>query len=1397
MGFYGNITNTNRTQFVFDKVYPSRSQMDDSVHTDGIYIGRYVLVEYGYNGDYKRLYKLTENNIDKFYTSRTLTEDTRAKYSNVPTEDENFVVQNEIIFILDKDLKQQFYTCIGADKDGYAQFELLAEPPADAGTYFDNYYEDVIKKGYPESRGYDSTVWQKVYFDGAEKYVMIAELNSVVPTFDLTIDAPTTKPAKPFFDKDSTSIYYKLHVQPQWGFKIKEASNKELSDYTVNYEEVSFDHENQKHETIKHNYDGEIFYNKAGLTKETRNHIENLADEIKILPTGSSEKEWYNTHNPENPNEVGKANDIQELSIILPSIGNTISDVWDVLYGKERNLDIDWDSYKGLRLVHKDNGFSYSTDEIETVAGCINSVHDLMGMIIVDDVTDIGIADTDKIYYGNLGGKNLNGYYIKEKSYKYTPFTDDELESYLKKTAPVQLTQFEANKYYTKNNNGFVLVTNSEYKEGTNYYSLVATDIELDGSYAKNKYFYLDESTLNYVKDQNDSPNENIQYYDIALTPVTNGNDNLFYHPTKHIENADGTFTGLFYENKTENKVYKIDGEDDPAFDPAGRYFIGENYTFEEKLDENLEYVTVYTFKNEKPVNLTEFKYDVNDKTGNYYYRDAAGDYICLTDINAIDDKVIYGKLVLTTKKRFYEPNLYYYKSGNDFIFATGAFNIALSYVVLEGAEQAIKNTFYEPNKYYYKNNLGYDVLDVNPTMTANREYFLKYFAYVDNDSRGILEKGAEWNSNVTTIPEEVTLAKREENYIWKELVGFAKTLNTIHGLIIRINALLKFDDYLTRDTKTVQGCINKLNDIINTFATLLPGEMLIVDEYGRVASAPYETDSWIDLKINDDPVDHKITVNHEYHPVANTTSTKDINNNGNTIELYTPKVDEKGHVVGNNIETVTLPYSYKTIKVENSNSVAEAAQTIAASGQSADNTQDIVNFNASNKWIKVDNNTEDTIKFGHALSPATANQQFGLAADVDITNLDVDNTFEVPNFTLDEAGHVIDAQTHTITIPESFTKINVQGSSILETDSTSVSGTVEPDTLTDELIISSGNKWIELQANTTNDSISVLHYVKAFSKTNGEEVNYNTSGNTIELQKLGYDKAGHVISEETTKYTLPNNYQTLKIANTGASSENTLTAVGGDLKASSVIDTVTFDVGNRWVQLIANGDAKSVKIAHAAPGGTLANAGDNADLELTYGGTFNIPYFSYDKMGHISSSNVRKLTMPITPAKNVLVDYVPLVAGNNLLSATDTINNAFAKLENYVLNSSNSTEESLTELENTIATNKQATDQAIQANTNLINSNKTETDAAIQTNTDLINTNQTNNEQAISQINTAIQNEEKRAIEAEQAIQAAIPAIPSKPTTAGYYILHILDDGAAEWIAFDYTPPVVEEPTT
>jgi hypothetical protein len=46
MGFYGHITNVQRTSMSFDRIYPNRFTMDERAGNDGVYAGRYVLVEY-------------------------------------------------------------------------------------------------------------------------------------------------------------------------------------------------------------------------------------------------------------------------------------------------------------------------------------------------------------------------------------------------------------------------------------------------------------------------------------------------------------------------------------------------------------------------------------------------------------------------------------------------------------------------------------------------------------------------------------------------------------------------------------------------------------------------------------------------------------------------------------------------------------------------------------------------------------------------------------------------------------------------------------------------------------------------------------------------------------------------------------------------------------------------------------------------------------------------------------------------------------------------------------------------------------------------------------------------------------------------------------------------------
>ncbi|MBO7210894.1 MAG: hypothetical protein J6V44_07780 [Methanobrevibacter sp.] len=63
---------------------------------------------------------------------------------------------------------------------------------------------------------------------------MIAELNSVVPTFSLEADPPTSTPIVPHFDSNSNNMFYTLHWQPNWGLRVKSSQKYETPLLDVN-----------------------------------------------------------------------------------------------------------------------------------------------------------------------------------------------------------------------------------------------------------------------------------------------------------------------------------------------------------------------------------------------------------------------------------------------------------------------------------------------------------------------------------------------------------------------------------------------------------------------------------------------------------------------------------------------------------------------------------------------------------------------------------------------------------------------------------------------------------------------------------------------------------------------------------------------------------------------------------------------------------------------------------------------------------------------------------------------------------------------------------------------------------------------------------------------------------
>jgi hypothetical protein len=105
MGFYGNITNVNRTQFSFDRIYSSRKSMDQNRTADGVYLGRYVLVEYDENGldGMKRIWKIGND----YYFTKEADANTKLTVNNTSDNEVFYRAVNDTNPIVDANLTSE------------------------------------------------------------------------------------------------------------------------------------------------------------------------------------------------------------------------------------------------------------------------------------------------------------------------------------------------------------------------------------------------------------------------------------------------------------------------------------------------------------------------------------------------------------------------------------------------------------------------------------------------------------------------------------------------------------------------------------------------------------------------------------------------------------------------------------------------------------------------------------------------------------------------------------------------------------------------------------------------------------------------------------------------------------------------------------------------------------------------------------------------------------------------------------------------------------------------------------------------------------------------------------------------------------------------------------------
>lgn len=1671
MGFYGNITNTTRTQFSFDATYPSRYEMDTQVANDGVYVGRYVLVEYdkdikGSLSGIPQVYKITTDGLNKDFALsisadfivgekedeegntvnptiiRCITDEDRKniadgtlKYTDnliekgtvlrVPGElnDDGKPIYNLVANSgTHKDPKdslsdeywvatgnEQFViTMMAEDEQGrpvkqYTTFtgalwESLGDSSQDSFTL--NFTRD--KQYYKTSRGYDSTVWQKVLDKGYEKYVMVAELNTIVPTFDITADAPTIVPLRPHFDVDSTNVYYKLHWQPTWGLRIRSSepdtqvpqydtegkpiaatilsSNSRVeypSDENTHWTRTEFDKTTNSKKVLYAQYNetggidwvekapendppvlnAAIYYNRDGFDPDKvskswdRKYLHQLglggrrdpavdpdvspsedkgfvAEGITIAPTGLSGNTYAN-HNGVATPEV----DTQELSIMLPSIGDAISDVWDLVYGgrktneaiqktQKRNPDVEWYDARvvqdrtGLRLVK--DGFTYkmksgkiqgcprnyyNTANVNTIAGCINSVHDLMGMIIQPYNTfdamkeNITNNDDDTIYFDVSNDK----YYRRDMKYTYTPLAasaytyeridlsegefkpdlyyvkngskydvasgkyNKDLEYYVRKLTAsegyeqVKVQPFDGSKYYYINeltNGGKDFISEPTYHRDKTYYTMDSTRIDktridLGDDFTGYTYYqYMTDTSTNklnspyYAIDwtyagQNYDPKAT--YYDIkekfALKDVISEPPytdlylpGIFYyrawaedkyskvywdglqHITVYNKNNDGTYTpvqgeptvGEYYYQKLHTagepyilKVgeqpvkadfdYRIDNSDlgtgnvkeggvlidhymvkkgekvtetyteidtyeqvkfnDPSssyvwdeakagpawvFDKSVGDYVRNTLPFDpEKNKQNLyfvqqkKYVYVYaggTIDEDKPLHLLPYARDsvsyrdplsgdtVDDFHINYKDIQHGNPWFVKTTVNShllgpytiyipvtatsirrqlVDyytnpardekDRLQYYQLEKKKIDKFYAPNLYYYKVGenldrerkgsyiletNKHLKVNNADGYSLAHLTITSADYHKINEhdtatnqriyFYYPNYFYRKEGDEY-VLAQEKTMNPNETYYVIKNFYIDSDTMNIMPHGQQWNNKIKHIPPSVSLATRDVGFTYYELVDFARKLNTIHGLILKMNQIIDSEDTDTRDLKTIQGALNTFNDWISHLGKLDSQDIVIVDNYGRLTSAPAnvtQTDEgvnhtpgtkhdvtgiasdvfpmaenltagggfknqWLTVNVDGKPTKPIVSLRHNYQPVRDTTSNSDMNNpKKDTIKLYTPIVDPKGHVVGHNDETVTLPYGFKTITTNGRSNTASGDNTgnPSASNVVADNTQDTLGINSGNKWIRIDTNASaDTITISHDIHTPTVSAK----SQTDLNNPATDS-ITIQDTTYDNAGHMTANQDHKYILPYGFKYITTNGRvSNNNTENLAAQGQIAADNTQDTLGINSGDEWIRIITNPDSDVLTISHDAKNTSSVDGGNISLSNeeNGTTFSITLYDFDSKNHFSKKTTTKYTLPNSYG--KIA----------ADVGTTTEASCTHDTFTLS-GDSWIKTTVSKD--KVSFAHQAPQTSNLNSTvEDTNKTPALGGTFSIPKISYDSKGHISSKTSYIITLP------------------------------------------------------------------------------------------------------------------------------------------------------------------------
>lgn len=1246
MGFYGNITNTANTTFSFDIIYSTREALDANCDTDGVFLGRYVLVDYDDQEVVKAYFFITDKNTGEgqFYSKPNPRKDDEGKIIETPLTPRLGVIYQALNVTADTgDL--MFYKW---NKDTEQYQIITAADKADA-PYVSNFRADVEKYG----RGYDSTVWVKHYDPAKNKYqyVMVAELNAAVPTFHLVTDPPTPLPTTPYIDRDTTNLDYYLHQQGNYGFRVgsikddegnnipveKDGNNNpinrpEYSDETVTRNTVKYTVNSsgyQDFETDSEEVWLDIFYNNKGFNEDIHTNITDLKNEIGYSFSSSGRK--YG--NLPLPNSAITADDTFDWHIRLPGIGNAICRMWDRFYGNGAN------NKRYLNFAQKkddvaSNLVSYDQD---TVIGIMNTARDMLGYYYIplselgkeenstvgpEAITDITV--THKISYSKGG--------IQETTIQY-PILQclyyDDIGNY----------------YHYAYTPTYKEYTETELKDGVTYYYKVDN----------NTYRVANPEARSYL--DADHEQVTLQFYEKVdgwklkkiIPNVTF--ENSIYGLITEIHKLLGTNVGDTRDyssiqgsiNIIKDIVESLELKPDrlvctnkkgqlTTYDKT--YFPSATWDENEVLAGNGDWVSRFA-----TISVLENSTNDNQNTSKVNNAESgteAGDNIIV--IESDNNKDENGNSPADPKERHSPNNL--------------TFGTRNKWIQLHADKKDDSIEF---------RHLESPIISRLRAEQAEGSEYLNMYNGVDNNGNVVLTDSTQFgnfstNTEATEIKVEPTTDnlkyKSNENdqndnrltipYLTVDNAGHVVELGTKNFNIphtykhITLTEQSSSEDFITPSNGNQEA--NLLTDRL-TFST---------------------GNQWIEARIDEDQltfahaaIDTEADQNWEFKPTAFETNTDLAENqqtqgwekskkDGNEITIPTFEIDNAGHIVRWNEIKFYIPNNFRSISLD-PQSYAETAIETSDGTQEPNSLNDIFTFATGNQWI-VSRIDEDKITLAHALIDEDAKQKWefkSVATDGWQTASEDGNKLTIPTFEIDNAGHIVRNKTVDFYIPNNFRNITVADATGTDINATQNSDTLEAGNTVDEWTIASQNQWLKIAADVDHNQITIGHNyseqsardfaidVKIASALDGT----SQDDNEIIFPTLKTDNAGHVIGYQTNTFYIPHTFKNIHLL---AQSTDDSTAVAASdalvkMDADSIVDTFTFATGNKWVQTTGDVTNNKITFSHILSGVTAGEYGtdNNTALKPKFGDTFEVPGYKVDIAGHVTSSSEHTVMIP------------------------------------------------------------------------------------------------------------------------------------------------------------------------